>query len=207
MCGLWAYFLRPDFTDYATTTEFDLLCRQAEKSISSRGPDGCSQVSGLGKMMIFHRLAIHDMSALGDQPFNFEYYYPETNQRITLQLMCNGEIYNYDELVIRYQLQDKLRSRSDCEIICHLMKLNQFQLDKVLPLLDGEFAIVCSVNTSAPTSITGFIDEKDTDHDAVQNRVMWVARDPYGVRPLYWADMGPGIVFSSTLGGVMVDTM
>lgn len=75
-------------------------------------------------------------------------------------LICNGEIYNHRELAIKYGI--KTYSRSDCEIILHLY--NMFGIAKTLDLISGYFAFVI-YNT--------------------KHKVIYVARDPVGVRSLY----------------------
>ena len=85
------------------------------------------------------------------------------NQPMTLNnmtLLCNGEIYNYKHLFEYYGF--KSSTGSDCEIILHLY--NKFGIDTTLQLLDGVFAFVLI----------------DNNKDKV-----FVARDPFGVRPLY----------------------
>ena len=76
-------------------------------------------------------------------------------------LICNGEIYNYKEL---YKLfpENTAKTDSDCEIIIHMYK--KYGIDYTLNNLDGVFAF-CLI-------------------DLGKNK-MFVARDPYGVRPLY----------------------
>jgi asparagine synthase (glutamine-hydrolysing) len=74
-------------------------------------------------------------------------------------LICNGEIYNYKEL---YQMMNITpNTESDCEVIIHLYK--KYGIEHTLRLLDGVFAFVLIT----PNNI-------------------YVARDPYGVRPLYY---------------------
>jgi asparagine synthase (glutamine-hydrolysing) len=78
-----------------------------------------------------------------------------------ITLICNGEIYNYKELF--EELDDVIPlTSSDCEIIIHLYK--RYGMDYMLQLLDGVFAFVL--------------------YDS-HNLSLYVARDPYGVRPLY----------------------
>jgi asparagine synthase (glutamine-hydrolysing) len=79
-------------------------------------------------------------------------------------LVCNGEIYNYKEL---YKIMDITpTTQSDCEVIIHLY--NKYGMKQTLQMLDGVFAfILCDINLNNP------------------NTKMYVARDPYGVRPLY----------------------
>ena len=91
----------------------------------------------------------------------------ESNQPILYKdvaLICNGEIYNYKEL---YSLLNiKPETDSDCEIIIHLYM--HFGIDQTLQLLDGVFAF-CLLDYRLSSDTTK----------------MFIARDPYGVRPLY----------------------
>jgi asparagine synthase (glutamine-hydrolysing) len=92
---------------------------------------------------------------------------PESNQPLVdgdIKLICNGEIYNYKEL---YKMLDiEPNSDSDCEVIIHLYR--KFGMEYSLQLLDGVFAFI-------------LCDNKLGDEDAQ----LYIARDPYGVRPLY----------------------
>lgn len=87
----------------------------------------------------------------------------KSNQPITINdiiLICNGEIYNYKYL---YKLMDiKPETDSDCEVIIHLYL--RYGIDQTLQMLDGVFAFV-------------LFDLKNSN--------IYVARDPFGVRPLY----------------------
>ena len=83
-----------------------------------------------------------------------------SNQPICIDniyLICNGEIYNHASFKIPRVGQ------SDCEVIIHLYKL--YGIDYLFDLLDGVFAFVL--------------------YDANIQKV-YVARDPYGVRPMYY---------------------
>tara|TARA_B110000908_G_C10267723_1_gene466208 strand:- start:699 stop:2300 length:1602 start_codon:yes stop_codon:yes gene_type:complete len=75
-------------------------------------------------------------------------------------LLCNGEIFNSHELKKHYDI--KTQSDSDCEIILHLYKL--FGMKKTISSLDGDFAFI-------------LIDRTES--------VVYVGRDPIGVRPVY----------------------
>ncbi len=78
--------------------------------------------------------------------------------------MCNGEIYNWKELSARFSVS--VKSYSDCEVLGPLFKALGTQTDAptFFRSLDGVFAMVL-VDTEAGLA--------------------YVARDPYGVRPLY----------------------
>ena len=100
-------------------------------------------------------------------------------------VICNGEIYNYKELATRWNIPLE-EGTSDCAVIPHLAeKLNMTQLCRTL---DGVFAFV-------------LVD--------LQSQSLYVARDPYGVRPLYEgrfiedADrMNPTYMWSSEIKGL-----
>lgn len=80
-----------------------------------------------------------------------------------IRVICNGEIYNYKELFEKINV--KPVTNSDCEIIAHLYL--KYGFEYTLSLLDGVFAL-CLLDYS----ITG-------------NSKMYVARDPFGIRPMY----------------------
>lgn len=89
----------------------------------------------------------------------------ESNQPMTINgitLICNGEIYNYKELFAFISNTIKPITNSDCEIIIHLYEM--YGIEYMLQLLDGVFAFVL--------------------YDQNKEKI-YVARDPYGVRPLY----------------------
>ena len=95
------------------------------------------------------------------------------------QVLCNGEIFNSDILVKKLGLVVPPGS-SDCAVIPALLERG-LDLQTVARQLDGDFAIVV-VDLSANT--------------------MTVARDPYGVRPLYFAtNKGTWIGLASELKG------
>ncbi len=93
-------------------------------------------------------------------------------------LVCNGEIYNYKDLADKHKIPLSEGS-SDCEVLLPLFFERNLSLEEVCRTLDGVFAIVC-VNQEKETVI--------------------VARDPFGVRPLFEAQREDGsYVWSSEL--------
>ena len=89
----------------------------------------------------------------------------KSNQPIffnNISLICNGEIYNYKE--IYKDLKITPTTKSDCEVIIHCYL--KFGIEYTLQILDGVFSFVLLDNNPENTKI-------------------FVARDPYGVRPLY----------------------
>jgi len=101
----------------------------------------------------------------------------EANQPININnvsIICNGEIYNYKELYNFLKIKPK--TDSDCEIILHLYM--KFGVEKTLQLLDGVFAFVLLDNNKGH---------------------MYVARDPYGVRSLYYTKNDDLLGFASEM--------
>jgi len=151
MCGIFYYQRKSKisvekygklFTDFA--------------KMSHRGPDNSQFQRCVGSnahsVIGFHRLAINGITDAGNQPFEAAH----------CKLVCNGEIYNFRELITRYDLESVCKSESDCEVIIHLYK--RIGMEAMLNALDGVFAMVL--------------------YDSDTNRT-YVARDPFGVRSLF----------------------
>lgn len=149
MCGIFAYFGNP--------LDLKLLYESFMKT-SKRGPDNniLKQITN-NLVFGFHRLAIMDTSFKGDQPL----YHPTK----PYSLICNGEIYNFQELKTEYNINTY--SDSDCEIILYLYE--RFGIKKTLQLLDTESFAICL-------------------HDGEKKQFI-VARDRFGVRPLFKSEL------------------
>jgi len=117
-----------------------------------RGPDKSVFVKDDTRAWGFHRLSINGMEPSADQPFHLK----------NCRLICNGEIYNFRELINEFGLESEYKSGSDCEIIIHLYR--KIGIHDTLRRLDGVFAFVLH------------------DYDS---GVTYVARDPVGVRSLF----------------------
>lgn len=98
----------------------------------------------------FHRLKIVGLDDSGNQPFYDDGIY----------LMCNGEIYNYKELIIKYNLDTKITS--DCRVILEIYK--KHGIDEILHAINGEFAFVLMDKTKG---------------------LIYMCRDIFGIRPLF----------------------
>lgn len=126
-----------------------------------RGPEN-SSISQVAKDLIFgfHRLAINGLDTQSNQPLY--------NADQSVVLICNGEIYNCKELFALLGIVPT--TRSDCEIILHLYE--RYGIEKTLEMIDGEYAFV-------------LYDSNKTNADHSFTEKLYVARDPFGVRPLY----------------------
>jgi asparagine synthase (glutamine-hydrolysing) len=172
MCGIFLY-LGKKYTN-------EELINYGNK-IAHRGPDDTSSIyinskidnseNNLDLFMMFHRLAINGLNPESNQPF--------VNNGI--YLICNGEIFNFKELITEHNLTDVYKSESDCEVILHLY--NKYGIEETCKLLDGEFAFVL--------------------YDSNKN-VLYSARDQLGIRSLYWSKNSNGeICFASELKAIV----
>jgi asparagine synthase (glutamine-hydrolysing) len=133
----------------------DFIITQFNKG-NKRGPEFSKLDGSYMKMNLgFHRLAINGLNVESNQPIVIN----------DIVLICNGEIYNYKNLYEHMGIDPV--TDSDCEIIIHLYL--KYGIEQTLVMLDGVFAFVLYDNR-----ITESLNNK-----------LFVARDPYGVRPLY----------------------
>lgn len=86
-------------------------------------------------------------------------------------LLCNGEIYGFDK--IKKELFYDFKSNSDCEILLPLFE--KYGVD-MFRMLDSEFALM-------------IYDE--------ETKEVIAARDPIGIRPLFYGKKGNDIAFAS----------
>lgn len=146
--------------------------------IKHRGPDR-SRFLEFNELLTtfigFHRLAIMDKSTAGDQPYILEY------KHRSIYSLCNGEIYNHRELKDKYSLLTQ--SHTDTEILPYLYETLGFE--GLLKEIKGEYAILIM----------------DVDHGSGIT-TLYAARDPFGVRPLFYGRDGNDIAFCSELKGI-----
>lgn len=160
-----------DFHSRLSAEELHAAILGMTQSLRHRGPDsGGLWIDRASGIALGHRrLAIRDLSSLGHQPMRS----PDGR----LVLTYNGEIYNAQELA------DALASRgirpkgtSDTEIL--LLSLMAFGIEATLGKLLGMFAFAVW----------------DT-----QRRRLTLARDRFGVKPLYWSGAGGRFLFASEI--------
>lgn len=133
------------------------IMKDAFKKGEHRGPEYSTLNSiSIKTIMGFHRLAINGLDEVSHQPINIG----------NITLICNGEIYNYKQLYTLLPEYVSPTTNSDCEVIIHLYKA--FGMDTTLQLLDGVFSFVL---------IDQLLGKNATK--------LYVARDPYGIRPLF----------------------
>ena len=142
------------------------------KRLIARGPEGMkTKATDTRAFLGFTRLAINGLTDAGMQPMESD----------DIVWVVNGEIYNWRSLTEENRLS--CRTGSDCEVVGELYR----EIWKVKPIeeigslfssFDGVFATVII--------------------DYQQNRVI-VARDPYGVRPLFVGTTEDTLLFGSEM--------
>jgi len=143
MCGIYSILNRSGKSLESFQKDFE--------KIQHRGPDN-SKLEYIGETIIFgfHRLRINGIDEISDQPLYLSDVY----------LICNGEIYNKNELVLKYNFD--MKTNSDCEVILHMY--SRFGIEQTLNELDGEYAFC-------------MYDQK--------KQLLIVSRDHIGIRPLF----------------------
>ena len=169
MCGIAGLFLPYQ----ATNKSADLSAML--RIMAHRGPDSekLYQSSDRRFQAGFKRLAIIDLET-GDQPI-----IEDGGRRV---LLCNGEIYNYNELKRTPEARNYFyQSSGDVEVI---LPLHEAHGNEFVNLLNGMFALAL--------------------YEADPHRLT-LTRDRLGIKPLYWAKVkGGGILFASEIKPLLV---
>ncbi len=149
------------------------VLERLSEALLHRGPDGQGHHLAGSVGMIQTRLAIIDLKT-GDQPL----YAPGDGQQPTAALVANGEIYNYIELKQK-MAGTSFATGSDCEPPLYLYLRHG---PDFVNHLRGMYAIAI--------------------HDIKADRLV-LARDPFGIKPLYYCESEAGFVFASEPQAIM----
>ena len=173
MCGI-AGLLRPDFaTEAAGSADQAALDRRTVAAmiaaIAHRGPNGVRVEQGPGYAFAHARLSIIDLEG-GWQPLHAG----------GLEVIGNGEIYNYLELAAAHGLQAVLSTGSDFEPLLHLYAREG---PAALERLRGMYALCVRGGDAAPV----------------------LARDPFGIKPLYVRKAAGALAFASEPRALLQD--
>ncbi len=142
------------------------------KMLVHRGPDDEGRVTRPGVGLGMRRLAIIDV-ATGQQPFG--------NETDEIQLVANGEIYNFHAL--RRELQahgHAIRTQSDIEVLVHAYE--EWGID-FLTRVRGMFALALWDG---------------------RTKTLIAARDRAGEKPLYWTKTSRGLLLASEVKALLV---
>ena len=135
-----------------------------------RGPDGAGLFIDELVGLAHARLSIIDRTEAGRQPMS----------TARTHLVVNGEVYNHRELATQFELGGLLRSRSDSEVLLHLIET--IGMENTLASIDGMYA---------------FAAYEPTHHR------LHLVRDPFGVKPLFVMRRRDRIWFASELKALM----
>lgn len=161
MCGITGYL-----SNNNSISKDDLIAMTCQ--VSHRGPDAEGYFSddlvGLGH----RRLSILDLSSSANQPM--------VSACGNYIIVYNGEIYNYKELALKYNL--KLKTTGDTEAILEAFVKKG---PEVFQEYNGMFALA--------------IYDK-------QKRKLYITRDRIGIKPLFYFWDGTNFIFSSELKSI-----
>ena len=167
MCGICGS-INFDPDEPADSGLLDRMCQ----ALAHRGPDACGSLLA-GPVALGHRrLSIIDLSDAARQPL--------ANEDGSVQVVCNGEIYNFAQL--RQQLEQqghRFRSGSDSEVIVHLY---EEQGSACVTALRGMFAFA-------------LWDQRQ--------QLLMLARDRVGKKPLVYRQTARGLQFASEIKALL----
>ncbi|HEY8374623.1 MAG TPA: asparagine synthase (glutamine-hydrolyzing) [Pseudonocardiaceae bacterium] len=143
-------------------------------TLANRGPDAEAVWTDERAALGFRRLAVIDL-VTGDQPM-----VAEEDGRVLAVLVHNGEVYNYrqlrEELVARGH---RFRTTSDTEVVLRAyLEWGEHCVER----LEGMFGFAV--------------------WDPQRQQLM-LARDRLGIKPLYYAPLGRGVVFGSEIKALL----
>jgi asparagine synthase (glutamine-hydrolysing) len=162
------------FIDLARRTPEETLLARAEgmaTRLYHRGPDGDGvwADAGAGLALGHRRLAILDLSSTGHQPM------ASADGRHVIAY--NGEVYNFSEL--RAELEaGGVAFRGSCDTEVVVEAIAAWGLERALGRMVGMFALAL--------------------WDKAE-RVLYLARDRLGIKPLYWGTCGGHFLFASEI--------
>ena len=149
--------------------------RAMAAALVHRGPDGEGSFAEDGVALGMRRLAIIDLSPAGDQPM--------PNETGEIQVVFNGEIYNFKDLRSRLSaLGHRFRGRSDTEVLAH--GYEEYGAAGLAMRLEGMFAFA-------------LLDRS--------RRKLFLVRDHFGVKPLYLRRRPGGLSFASEIRALALD--
>ena len=165
MCGIAGIF------DLSGAPPDPALLERMTGALAHRGPDGAGYFVHEATALGHRRLSIIDVAG-GAQPMG--------NEDGSVQVVFNGEIYNYVELRKELiGLGHAFRTCSDTEVLVHAYE--QWG-DRFVERLNGMFAFAL--------------------YDLAARRVL-LARDHLGIKPLYYTRIGTQVVFASEIKALL----
>jgi asparagine synthase (glutamine-hydrolysing) len=172
MCGICGIIRFPSAPPHPRE---DLLDRMTDR-LSHRGPDDRGTWLDDHAALGHRRLSVIDLSRAGRQPMG--------NEDGSVQIVYNGEVYNFRELRERHDLDGRghvFRSRTDTEVILHLYEALGIGM---VNELNGMFAM-------------GIWDAREG--------ALYLVRDRYGIKPLFYHEDPHHFRFASEIKALLAD--
>ena len=173
MCGICGLMRLSSSSEALSRT----LINQMTDTLAHRGPNDRGIWLDDRIALGHRRLSVIDLSRAGRQPMG--------NEDASVQMVYNGEVYNFSELKERFALVERghvFRSRTDTEVLIHLYE--EIGLDMVTEL-NGMFAIA-------------IWDTRD--------QVLHLIRDRYGIKPLFYQSDDHFFRFGSEIKAIIADS-
>ncbi|MEK9194674.1 MAG: asparagine synthase (glutamine-hydrolyzing) [Patescibacteria group bacterium] len=175
MCGISGVFSRDNKSELRSAIE----AMNASQSLRGPDDDGVFVDDEAGVALGHRRLSIIDLSASGHQPFRYQG--PKKGDRANDSwLTLNGEIYNFLELkkdLVRRGYS--FRSKTDTEVVS---------------------ALYAEYGPASFSRLRGMFAFALFDADA---KTLFLVRDRYGIKPLYYSLSGSKLVFASTVKAII----
>lgn len=213
MCGIYGLI---QYTNCETTRKRVLEnVKKTQSRMRHRGPDWEGQYESKNTNNVFmthHRLSIIDPVG-GSQPIVWKF--ADYKNKDWLSLTVNGEIYNYEELEKHNSnnLRNiyKFKTKSDCECLMpqyiNIIEKVGFECLELPSKGSGDYWI-----NTLNKDISKFLNKINGMfafmlYDNI-NKMVLVARDPYGICPLYFGfDSYGGIHFASEMKAMPDDVI
>ena len=164
MCGITGF-----------TWDDKQLVKQMTDIISYRGPDDSGHYTDSQISLGHRRLSIIDLSKAGHQPM--------TDDKESVVIVFNGEIYNYKELKKELEKKYQFKSNTDTEVLIYGYKEWGPEL---LNKLNGMFAFAIWDSTK---------------------KELFMARDRIGIKPLYYSildnNTDTDLIFASEIKSIL----
>jgi asparagine synthase (glutamine-hydrolysing) len=161
MCGI-----------YGITEKNPKIIKNIIEKCSHRGPNGSGIYSSENLTLGHNLLSITSSPKDGKQPWKS----PKENV-----LIYNGEIFNYNDLLIKYKNKFFPKTTCDTELLSWL--LDEYSYEKVIQ------------------------NDIDSMHSFVfynkRNNEIVLSRDHVGIKPLFFSTIKTGIIFSSEIKGLL----
>jgi asparagine synthase (glutamine-hydrolysing) len=175
MCGILGFSFQAVDNSNDINTFSEFSLRDATQSLSHRGPDdGGIFLNLLAGIGLGHR-------RLSILDTSIHGHQPMSSIDNSVVIIFNGEIYNFKDLRIELELKGFIfRGHSDTEV---LLNLYLAEGRNMLNRLNGIFAFA-------------ILDSR--------TNILFIARDAFGVKPLYYYSLDRNFVFSSEIKSLLL---